>query len=88
MDGNKNEKYTTKYPNSGLNFGLGWNWIAEESGFSGGIYFVTIIGDGPEHTYVSETGWYCKESCRESWEDNINEFIRTTVGMINLGYNF
>ena len=84
----KTVKYTSKYPNSAFNLGFGWNWISEYSGLSGGIYLVSIIGDDPEHTYISEIGWTCPESCRESWEDNINEFIRTTVGMINLGYNF
>ena len=84
----KTLKYTTKYPNSGLNLGLGWNWIDEESGFSGGIYLVKIIGDDLEHTYVSETGWNCPESCRESWENYTKENMRTSAGMINMGYNF
>ena len=84
----KTLKYTTKYPNSGLNFGLGWNWIAEESGFSGGIYLVGVIGGGPQHTYVSDTGYTCSDNCKASWEDNINENMRTSALMINLGYNF
>ena len=84
----KTLKYTTKYPNSGLNLGLGWNWIDEESGFSGGIYFVGVIGGGPQHTYVSDTGYTCSDNCKASWEDNINENMRTSALMINLGYNF
>lgn len=79
---------TTKYPNVALNLGLGWNWIHEDSGFSGGIYFVNIIGGDPEHTYVSETGWYCPDSCKQSWEDYTKENMRTFAGMINMGYNF
>ena len=87
-DNEKTVKYTSKYPNSALNLGLGRNWIDEDSVFSVGIYLVSIIGGGPEHTYVSETGWTCSDSCKASWEDNINKNMRTSAAMINLGYNF
>ena len=48
-DNQKTVKKTSKYPNSALNLGLGWNWIDEESGFSGGIYLVSIIPFGMEY---------------------------------------
>jgi hypothetical protein len=84
----KTIKYTSKYPNTALNIALGWNWIHEDSGISGGIYFVNIIGGDPKHTYVMSKGWTCSDTCKEVWEDYVEENVRTFVGMINLGYNF
>ena len=87
-DNQKTIKYTSKYPNTALNIALGWNWIHEDSGISGGIYFVNIIGGDPKHTYVMSKGWTCSDTCKEDWEDYVEENVRTFVGMINLGYNF
>ena len=58
-----------------LNIALGWNWIHEDSGISGGIYFVNIMGGDPKHTYVKSTRWTCSETCKADWEDYINENI-------------
>ena len=85
-DNEKQIKYTTKYPNNAFNLGLGWNWISNSTGLSGGIHFLTIIGGGPEHTYESDTGWTCPDSCKAIYEESAE--IRTTIGMINIGYNF
>ena len=87
-DNQKTVKYTSKYPNTALNIALGWNWIHEDSGISGGISFVNIIGCDPEHTYVMSSGWTCSDACKENWKDYIMENERTFVAMINLGYNF
>ena len=67
----KTVKYTTKYPNSALNAGLGWNWISKTTGISGGIYFVTIIGSGPERTYESDTDYVCSDTCKSDYENSL-----------------
>ena len=80
--------YTTTYPNNGINLGFGWNWISEDSGLSGGIKFVSIVGGSPLHTYKMETGWTCSDSCKASYETIIDDYVPTTTGHVTIGYNF
>ena len=57
-------KYSTKYPSSALNLGLGWNWISD-LGISGGIHFIGLIGGSPLHTYETDSTWICDEDVRQ-----------------------
>ena len=80
-------KYSTKYPSSAINFGLGWNWISDQ-GFSGGIHFISFIGGSPLTTYETESNWICDDTCKASYETTVDEFVPTATGHVNLGYNF
>ena len=80
-------KYSTKYPSSALNLGLGWNWISD-LGISGGIHFIGIVGGSPLHTYEMESGWICSDSCKASYETTVDEIVPTSTGHVNIGYNF
>ena len=79
--------YNTKYPGSAINIGFGWNWISDQ-GISGGIHFIKIVGGSPLHTYEMESGWTCSDSCKASYETAIDEFVPTSTGHVNIGYNF
>ena len=79
--------YITKYPSSALNIGLGWNWISDQ-GISGGIHFISMVGGSPLHTYEMESGWTCSDSCKASYETTADEFVPTSTGHVNIGYNF
>ena len=79
--------YITKYPSSALNIGLGWNWISDQ-GISGGIHFINLVGGSPLHTYEMESGWTCSDSCKASYETAVDEFVPTSTGHVNIGYNF
>ena len=80
-------KYSTKYPSSAINLGLGWNWISDQ-GFSGGIHFIGLIGGSPLTTYETESNWICDDTCKASYESTVDEFVPTATGHINFGYNF
>ena len=76
--------YKTKYPSSALNIGLGWNWISDQ-GVSGGIHFISIVGDGPTHTYSIASG---STFDKASYETLIDENVPNSTLHLNLGYNF
>ena len=86
-DNQKVGTYKTKYPNSALNIGLGWNWINEQ-GFSGGIHFIALIGGSPLHTYEMESGWTCSDTCKANYEEAVDDLPTNGTAHINLGYNF
>ena len=79
--------YKTKYPSSALNIGLGWNWISDQ-GISGGIHFIKIVGGSPLHTYETESGWTCSDTCKTNYETTVDELVPNFTGHINIGYNF
>ena len=79
--------YNTKYPGSAINIGFGWNWISDQ-GISGGIHFINIVGGSPLHTYETESGWTCSDTCKANYETIVDELVPTSTGHINIGYNF
>ena len=79
--------YSTKYPGSAINMGLGWNWISDQ-GISGGIYFIGIVGGSPLHTYETDSSWTCDDTCKANYETTVDEFVPTSTLHINIGYNF
>ena len=77
-------KIETKYPNNALNAGFGWNWMSNQ-GISGGIHFISIVGDGPTHTYsIASDSTFDKAS----YETLIDENVPNSTLHLNLGYNF
>ena len=78
-------KVETKYPNNALNAGFGWNWMSN-LGISGGIHFISIVGEGPTHTYsiASDTSFDDKVG----YETQIEEIVPNSTLHLNLGYNF
>ena len=79
--------YSTKYPGSAINMGLGWNWISDQ-GMSGGIHFIGVIGGSPLHTYETDSSWTCDDNCKANYETVIDEYVPTSTGHVNIGYNF
>ena len=79
--------YSTKYPGSAINMGLGWNWISDQ-GMSGGIHFIGVIGGSPLHTYETDSSWTCDDTCKANYETVIDEYVPTSTGHVNIGYNF
>ena len=77
-------KIETKYPNNALNAGFGWNWMSNQ-GISGGIHFISIVGDGPTHTYSIASG---STFDKASYETLIDENVPNSTLHLNLGYNF
>ena len=77
-------KIETKYPNNALNAGFGWNWMSNQ-GISGGIHFISIVGDGPTHTYSIASG---STFDKASYETLIDENVPNSTFHLNLGYNF
>jgi len=77
-------KIETKYPNNALNAGFGWNWMSNQ-GVSGGIHFISIVGDGPTHTYSIASG---STFDKASYETLIDENVPNSTLHLNLGYNF
>ena len=79
-------KVETKYPNNALNAGFGWNWMSN-LGISGGIHFISIVGEGPTHTYsiASDTTF---DKDKASYETQIEEIVPNSTLHLNLGYNF
>ena len=77
-------KIKTKYPNNALNAGFGWNWMSN-LGISGGIHFISIVGDGPTHTYSIASG---STFDKASYETLIDENVPNSTLHLNLGYNF
>ena len=82
-----NGKYNSKYPGSAINIGFGWNWISDQ-GISGGIHFIKIVGGSPLHTYETESGWTCSDTCKTNYETTVDELVPNFTGHINIGYNF
>ena len=77
-------KVETKYPNNALNAGFGWNWMSNQ-GISGGIHFISIVGEGPTHTYSIASG---STFDKASYETLIDEMVPNSTLHLNLGYNF
>ena len=77
-------KIETKYPNNALNAGFGWNWMSNQ-GISGGIHFISIVGEGPTHTYSIASG---STFDKASYETLIDENVPNSTLHLNLGYNF
>ena len=77
-------KIETKYPNNALNAGFGWNWMSNQ-GISGGIHFISIVGEGPTHTYSIASG---STFDKASYETLIDENVPNSTLRLNLGYNF
>ena len=77
-------KVETKYPNNALNAGFGWNWMSNQ-GISGGIHFISIVGDGPTHTYSIASG---STFDKVGYETQIEEIVPNSTLHLNLGYNF
>ena len=77
-------KIETKYPNNALNAGFGWNWMSNQ-GISGGIHFISIVGEGPTHTYSIASG---STFDKASYETLIDENVPNSTFHLNLGYNF
>ena len=77
-------KVETKYPNNALNAGFGWNWMSN-LGISGGIHFISIVGEGPTHTYSIASG---STFDKASYETLIDENVPNSTLHLNLGYNF
>ena len=77
-------KIETKYPNNAFNAGFGWNWMSNQ-GISGGIHFISIVGDGPTHTYSIASG---STFDKASYETLIDENVPNSTFHLNLGYNF
>ena len=77
-------KVETKYPNNALNAGFGWNWMSNQ-GISGGIHFISIVGEGPTHTYSIASG---STFDKASYETQIEEIVPNSTLHLNLGYNF
>ena len=77
-------KIETKYPNNALNAGFGWNWMSN-LGISGGIHFISIVGEGPTHTYslASDTTFD-----KASYETEVDAMVPNSTLHLNLGYNF
>ena len=77
-------KVETKYPNNALNAGFGWNWMSN-LGISGGIHFISIVGEGPTHTYslASDTTFD-----KASYETEVDAMVPNSTLHLNLGYNF
>mgnify|MGYP001167545999 FL=1 len=77
-------KVETKYPNNALNAGFGWNWMSN-LGISGGIHFISIVGEGPTHTYSIASG---STFDKVGYETQIEEIVPNSTLHLNLGYNF
>jgi hypothetical protein len=77
-------KVETKYPNNALNAGFGWNWMSN-LGISGGIHFISIVGEGPTHTYSIASG---STFDKASYETLMDEMVPNSTFHLNLGYNF
>ena len=77
-------KIETKYPNNAFNAGFGWNWMSNQ-GISGGIHFISIVGEGPTHTYSIASG---STFDKASYETLIDENVPNSTLHLNLGYNF
>ena len=77
-------KVETKYPNNALNAGFGWNWLSN-LGISGGIHFISIVGEGPTHTYsiASDTSFD-----KVGYETEVDAIVPNSTLHLNLGYNF
>ena len=80
-------KIETKYPNNAFNAGFGWNWISDQ-GISGGIHFIKIVGGSPLHTYETDSSWTWDDNCKANYETVIDEYVPTSTGHVNIGYNF
>ena len=79
--------YKTNYPTSGMNFGVGMNWIFY-NGLSSGLYLVSIISEEPSFTYELEEDWECPSSCQSNYESNVKKYTPNNSFYLNIGYNF
>ena len=79
--------YKTNYPTSGMNFGVGMNWIFY-NGLSSGLYLVSIISEEPSFTYELEEDWECPSSCQSNYESNVKKYTPNNSFYLNFGYNF
>ena len=79
--------YKTNYPTSGMNFGVGMNWIFY-NGLSSGLYLVSIISEEPSFTYELEEDSECSSSCQSNYESNVKKYTPNNSFYLNIGYNF
>ena len=77
-------KVETKYPNNALNTGFGWNWMSNQ-GISGGIHFISIVGEGPTHTYSIKSDMTFDKA---GYETDVDSMVPNSTLHLNLGYNF
>ena len=77
-------KVETKYPNNALNTGFGWNWMSNQ-GISGGIHFISIVGEGPTHTYSIKSDMTFDKA---GYETDVDTMVPNSTLHLNLGYNF